>query len=243
MKGTLERFDPDIQRRLDERIRKGPGLAVFDADHTLWCEDSGETFYQWLIAGRHLKDVDYTLDLFAEYRALEKVDENAAYVKLITDMAGLPEPVVQDLCRDFFPTFVQNCFPAMRDLVRDLLAAGWDVRIVTAASRWLVQAGCHHFGLAPDCVIGVDLHVENGVLTRDLAYDFPYGPGKVKAIQRFIGHRPHLAAGDSAGDLYMLETAQDLALVLAYDGYEKQRPLLDAARARGWLVQRIPARG
>lgn len=239
MKGKLEQFDPQIQLKLGERIASGPGLAVFDADHTLWCDDSGEAFYQWLVRGRHLKDVDYTRDLFAEYRALEKVDENAAYVKLITDMAGLTEQEVCRLSSEFFSGFHGNCFPAMRCLVRDLSAAGWDVRIVTAASRWLVQAGCHHFGLEPASVIGVDLELEDGVLTRELAYEFPYGPGKVKAIQRFLGRRPHLAVGDSAADRFMLETATDLALVIAYDGYASQQPLLDAARANGWLVQRV----
>lgn len=241
MEGSLEKFSPVVSARLTARIQSGPGRAVFDADHTLWSHDAGEEFYAWLVENRLLVNVDYARDLFADYRALEAVDELAAYAKLVTDMAGLTEQRVQELAARFFrERFQQRCYSAMRGLLEQLAGAGWEARIVTASNRWIVQAAAPHFGLAPEQVIGVDVHVEGGTLTDALVYELPYGPGKVKAIQRFVGHRPHLAAGDSAGDLYMLETAADLALVLAYPGYDKQRPLLDAAARRGWLVQNVP---
>lgn len=242
--GRLDAFDAPIAEALRACISRGPGLAVFDADHTLYCHDAGEEFYQYLIAGRHLEAPVLDRDAFAEYRALEARDEVAAYLRLATDMAGLHDAHLAELARAFFDaTFVPRIYPAMRRLIADLLEARWRVHLVSASPRWPIQAAARHFGLSAEHVIGIDLQLEDGVLTDRLAYELPYGAGKVKAIQRFLGHRPALAAGDSAADRFMLDTSTDAALVLAYDGHASQRPLLARAAEAGWLVQAVaPAR-
>lgn len=240
MDARLDRFDPAVEEALTELIERGPGLAVFDADHTLYCHDAGEEFYQHLIAGRHLVAVDPDRDLFAEYRALEARDQVAAYTRLATDMAGLHDTHLAELARAFFDAhFVSRIYPAMRRLIADLLAARWRVYLVTASPRWPIQAAAPHFGLTPGHVIGVDVALEEGRLTDRLAYELPYAAGKVKAIRRLLGQRPQLAAGDSAADRWMLDTATAGALVLRYPDYPAQEPLLVRAAEAGWLVQPV----
>lgn len=240
MDARLERFDPAVDSALRELIARGPGLAVLDADHTLYCHDAGEEFYQHLIAGRHLPGPDPGGDRFADYRRLEALDHVAAYTRLATDMAGLHDAHLTELARAFFAAqFAPRIYPAMRRLIADLLAARWQVHLVTASPRWPVQAAAPHFGLTAAHVIGIDLELEDGRLTDRLAYELPYASGKVKAIERFFGRRPNFAAGDSAGDRWMLDTATDAALVLRYPDYPSQAPLLARAAEAGWLVQPV----
>ena len=229
MHATLNRFDPGVEARLDAMLAGSPGLAVFDADHTLYCEDAGEAFYRELFGDAR----------FAEYRALEARNSFAAYAKIATDMAGMEEVHLQERASAFFREhFAPRVYPAMRRLIDRLGEAGWRVHVVTASPRWIIQAGAPLFGLAAEQVIGVDVALEAGRLTDRLAYALPYGPGKVHAIERFLGARPRFAAGDSAADRFMLETATHGALALAYDDYPAQQPLLDRARERGWMIQR-----
>jgi len=65
------------------------------------------------------------------------------------------------------------------------------------------------------------------------------GPGKVEAIERFIGHQPVLVAGDSVNDLDMLACSQGASLLI-----NRHKPeVLEAAKRYGWLIQEafIPA--
>lgn len=227
MQATLNRFDPRVAERLSALIRRGRGTALFDADHTLYCDDAGEAFYAHLFGPER----------FAAYRALEAVDKIDAYVRLATDMAGMAEGEVVERARRFFETrFVHRIYPAMRELVAEMLGAGWDVRIVSASPRWIIQAGAPHLGLDPAHVIGLSVEVAGGYLTDRLSSEIPYGTGKVTALRR-EGLVPSFAAGDSAGDVFMLETAAE-ALVIAYDDYPGQSPLLDRALELNWMIQR-----
>lgn len=234
MHGRLEHFDTHVQHALDAMIARGPGLACFDADHTLYCHDAGEGFYE------HLIGAGLIADELAAYRALEATDHIAAYERLATRMAGLLDADLRERARAYFAeAFVPNIYPAMRRLIADMLAARWDVRLVSASPRWPIQAAAPHFGLTPDHVVALDVHVIDGRLTEMLAFELPYAAGKVTAIDRFIKQRPRFAAGDSAGDRWMLDLATDTALVLRYPDYPGQKPLLDRAAEAGWLVQAV----
>lgn len=234
MEGRLDRFSPHIQQALDDLLLRGPGLACFDSDHTLYCHDASEAFYQHLVAEGLLPD------RFAEYRALEVTDHVTAYCQLATHMAGLADDHLHALARDFFANqFSPRIYPAMRQLIADMLRTGWDVRLVSAAPRWAIQAAAPHFGLEPAHVVALDVHLEGGRLTDRLVFDLPYGPGKVQAIDRALKTRPRFAAGDSSGDRWMLDHATDTALVLRYRDYPSQAPLLARAAEAGWLIQDV----
>lgn len=213
-------------------MKRGPGLACFDADHTLYCHDAGESFYQYLI------DEKQVPDRFADYRALERTDEIRAYCQLATNLAGLEDAHLTALAHTFFTERFRP-YPAMQDLVRTLLREKWEVRIVSAGPRWPIVAAAAHFGLSREHVVALDVHLENGRVTDRLLFDLPYAQGKVQAIDRFFGQRPRFAAGDSAADRWMLDTATDTALVLRYPDYPSQQPILTRAKEAGWLVQDV----
>lgn len=213
-------------------MKRGPGLACFDADHTLYCHDAGEAFYRYLI------DEKLVPDRFAEYRALEKTDEVRAYCQLATNLAGLEDAHLTALAHTFFSERFRP-YPAMQELIRTLLANQWDVRIISAGPRWPIEAAAAHFGLTRQQVVALDVHVENGRVTDRLLFDLPYARGKVQAIDSILKRRPRFAAGDSAADRFMLDTATDTALVIKYPDYSGQAPLLSRAAEAGWLVQEV----
>jgi phosphoserine phosphatase len=238
---TLQASEP-----LACRIAAGPGLAVFDADHTLWNTDVGEGFYHWLVTGRRLKSVDCDADLFAHYRREESRDKLAAYALLVEQMEGLLESDVMEWARAYVGHHVPGAvYPAQRALLRLLEHQGWETWIVSASNRWSVSAGARYLGMAPERVIGVDLVARGGALTSRLAYPLTYGPGKVEAILSRIGRRPDLVVGDSVGDREMMELSQALALLVEYPEDSHQEPIRAVARDRSWLRQswtRSPSR-
>jgi phosphoserine phosphatase len=115
--------------------------------------------------------------------------------------------------------------PEMQDLFRALRAAGIDVWICTASFVDVIKEissnpkyGYHN----PDSrVIGMELERDaNGIIQTEFrrGYDQTQGVGKTKAIQRFLvskyGYGPIFVAGDSEGDMNMMQDFADTKLVL-----------------------------
>ncbi|MBI5493616.1 MAG: haloacid dehalogenase-like hydrolase [Deltaproteobacteria bacterium] len=148
-------------------------------------------------------------------------------------------------------------YPAMRELVAVLQAEGFDVWIVSASLQAAVEAVAADVGIAADHVVGVRLQAErDGRLLPRLescggAVDavMTWGTGKRCHIQRAIlgappamqlqpsagAQRVALAAGDTDGDVAMLQDAE-LRLVI-----NRQKPAVLcralANRDGRWLVQ------
>lgn len=115
--------------------------------------------------------------------------------------------------------------PEMQDLFRAFRAAGIDIWICSASFVDVVKEissnpkyGYH----SPDSrVIGMELERDaNGVIQTEFrrGYDQTQGKGKTKAIERFLvskyGYGPIFVAGDSEGDMNMMQDFADTKLVL-----------------------------
>jgi haloacid dehalogenase-like hydrolase len=153
-------------------------------------------------------------------------------------------------------------YDAMRDLVRALRQTGFDVWVVSASSQWLVEVVGAEVGVDASHVVGVRaLMSPNGKLdyritgcgTEPDGADtvMTYKQGKRCWINRAIFHlptqeqlaratdprmRPVFAAGDSDTDLWMVQDATVLKLVI-----NRNRPALmcnaySNAHDR-WLIQ------
>jgi phosphoserine phosphatase len=115
--------------------------------------------------------------------------------------------------------------PEMQDLFRAFRAAGIDIWICSASFVDVVKEissnpkyGYH----SPDSrVIAMELERDaNGVIQTEFrrGYDQTQGKGKTKAIERFLvskyGYGPIFVAGDSEGDMNMMQDFADTKLVL-----------------------------
>jgi phosphoserine phosphatase len=148
--------------------------------------------------------------------------------------------------------------PPMVDLVAALRAAGVEVWIVSASAQQLVEVAASHVGIAPNHVLGVQLQVDaQQRLKADLVTcgedgveRMPFGDGKRCVINRTIlalppaqhtavapaAQRAVLAAGDSDGDVPMLQDATHVRLALNRGRSELMCHALHNADRR-WFVE------
>ena len=140
----------------------------------------------------------------------------------------------------------------MCELVRFLAANDFQVYVCSGGGRDFVRVVSDElYGLPRDRVIGSSTTIEyrDGDLYRAAGVEQPIddGPGKPVHIWARTGRKPLFAAGNSDGDVAMLETARFGLLVhhddadreFAYDeGAEKA---LAAAKDRQWTVVSMKA--
>jgi phosphoglycolate phosphatase-like HAD superfamily hydrolase len=254
-------------------------IAVFDNDGTLWSEQP--MYFQLAFALDRIKsmaperpewkDTEPFKSLLAgDLKGVLASGEKGLGEILAATHAGMTTDEFAETVRDWMDTarhpkfdrpYNELVFQPMVELLAYLRANGFKTFIVSGGGvefmrPWVEKA----YGIPPEQVVG-----SSGVVTYDLNDDKPVlkkeakiefvddGPGKPVGINRFIGRRPILAAGNSDGDLQMLQwtTLHDgphLALIVHHTdaerefGYDRESHIgkldkaLDEAAARGWTV-------
>jgi phosphoserine phosphatase len=120
---------------------------------------------------------------------------------------------------------------AMGELLGALVAAGWDVWVVSASAEVLVRAALAGLPVRPDRFLGMRLPLVDGRYGREVERPYPWREGKVEAL-RAASVTPTFAVGDSQGDLPMMHLA-GRALLVDRGSVEVR----DRARAAGFWIQ------
>ena len=242
-------------------------IATFDNDGTLWCEKPLYVQADFIFR-RFLEMVRENPELANEqpYKAVVEGDKAwladvyahvPELVKGVTEaFGGITTETFEAAAREFFasaahPTlgvpYVQTTYRPMVELVHLLEGNEFTVYICSGGGRDFVRAVSEEiYGVPRHQVIGSATTIEyrDGDLYRTAGVEQPIddGPGKPVHIWTRTGRKPLLAAGNSDGDIAMLETARfglllhhdESAREFAYDeGAEKA---LAAAKVRGWTV-------
>jgi phosphoserine phosphatase len=226
--GGIERRGPMLDLLARGRAGDAAAARAFRAETLALYEDMGPTDgpkarYKWvaaMLAGRTEAELEALGDATIE--------------------AGLATPVALERVevpggRDAVRVWRGlRLYRPMARLVGRLLAAGWDVRVVSASAAPLVRAFARRIGLGPERVIAVRLDPDPaGRLRPRVLEPFTYMEGKLEAIDLFLGRRPKLVAGDSPGDLAMLRASEDARLVVARSASSEVARI---AAEEGWLV-------
>ena len=154
--------------------------------------------------------------------------------------------------------YKQLTYKPMVELVHYLQANGFGVYIASGGGRDFVRAVSEEIYAIPrSMTIGSDVvtacvvdavGVTQVVHTKQIELPIDDGPGKPPHIHRAIGRRPIMAAGNSNGDVQMLEYARGhqgatLALLVRHDDAEREyaydggsEKALELAAAQGWTV-------
>lgn len=207
------------------------GLAVFDADGTLWREDVGEAFLRHLVALGWVRLPDGS-DPYAAYERAVERDRAAGYAYAAQLQAGLEVARVEAEADRFARSWVP---PRLIDDTQALLEvceeAGLAPLVVSASALPIVVAAAPLAGVARERCRGIEVEIDGARFSERVVEPITHAAGKV-ATARKAG-RLVLACGDSlTGDLAMLEAAR-LAVVVAPAGGS---PLSAHARERGWPV-------
>jgi phosphoserine phosphatase len=230
------------QAAADPSLRdKQPWKAVFEKNH------------EWLagVITKHYEGDDSDLKvmatgLLAAYsgETVESYAEKAERFLRSSENAALKRP------------YLKTAYAPMRELLDHLAANGFTNYITSGGGRDFMRPITQElYGIPPERVVGttvaLEYRVENGVAgvyhTPKLEV-FDDGPTKVLRIWSRIGARPILAAGNSNGDIEMIEFAtagkrpglgllvnhDDEARDIAYtSGAEKA---MEVAKASHWTV-------
>lgn len=234
-------FEPSVSRRLLSFLASASAgtLAAFDADGTLWSEDVGEAFLRHAGEEGLLPRWPKGDAVWQEYEKRRAAgDLRRAFELCVTAFEGLLDQEVAALAQRFVsPRWNDYVFPPMRELVAALRKAEAEVWIVSASPAWCVIPGAALFGIPESRVIaalpGVD---DAGKVTATLRAPLPMQETKVEELVARAGRPPHLAAGNSAYDYALLESARAMALIIdppADNGWMQRR------NGAAWLVQRF----
>ena len=254
-------------------------IAVFDNDGTLWSEQPAYFQFAFAIdrvkamAPEHpeWKDAEPFKSILAGdlKGALASGEKGLGQIMAATH-AGMTTDEFAGTVRDWIATarhpkfdrpYNELIYQPMVELLAYLRANDFKTFIVSGGGvefmrPWVENA----YGIPPEQVVGT-----SGVVSYVLGGDTPVlkkqakiefvddGPGKPVGINRFIGRRPIFAAGNSDGDLQMLQwtTLNDgprFALIVHHTDAEREfaydcqshvgklDKALDEAPSRGWTV-------
>ncbi len=279
-KRALLRFVTDATTQGGPRwIAPDDRVAVFDNDGTLWSEQP--LYFQALFALDRLRELgpkhpEWRRDplLKAALDGDEKTLAAGGHAGMLAILAATHAGMTSDefdvivarwLATAKHPRFgrpyTELVFVPMLELLAYLRANGFHTFIVSGGGADFMRAFAQRvYGIPPWQVVGSRLELKDErrgqepVLVRLPKVDFiDDGPAKPIGIETQIGVRPVFAAGNSDGDLEMLEwtTAKggarlgllvhhtDASREWAYDRDSKVGKLeraLEEAPRRGWLV-------
>jgi len=256
-------------------------IAVFDNDGTLWTEQPIYTEVAFSLSrAAELARTDSALAARPAVQAVLSGDRarisalsQAELLELVAATHGgltvdAFDAAASDwLARSRHPQsgrpYPQSVYQPMLELMDYLRTNGFEVFIVSGGDRDFIRVFARDaYGVPPWQVIGssnaTDFIQRNGVwtLTRTATPLGDDGPDKARNIALQIGIRPIFAAGNSDGDLQMLQYATSgpgarFGLLVHHDdaareyAYDRQSPVgkldvaLDAAGPAGWTVVSI----
>lgn len=260
-------------------------VAVFDNDGTLWCEKPQYPQLVFMVGElRRAVEAEPSLGDREEYRAILSGDREAlaglglerVVFSLVDLHRGWTPEEFSARVAEFFADYrhpdrgvpVRGLrYQPMLELIDELRGRGFDVYLVTAGGAEFVRVVSQDFyGVKPEGVVGSQIDYElareeSGALrlrrTSSVIGGTNEGPVKPGSLQRLLGRRPVVAAGNSAGDSEMLEYAQtydgpSLALLVDHDDpvreyayesraetFETSETILETAARLGWVVASI----
>ncbi len=259
-------------------------IAVVDNDGTLWVEQpdyaQGAFVFDRIRAmapdhpeWRHQQP--FAAVLSGDERALAAIGESDTVTLMAATHAGMTTDAFARIVTDWITTakhprfgrpYTELTYQPMLELLEYLRAHGFRTWIVSGGGVEFIRPWSERvYGIPPEHVIGSSIktrfEIADGkpVLMRLAEIDFVNdGPGKPVAINRFIGRQPIFAAGNSDGDLEMLQWTTrasgpgfgllihhtDGAREYAYDRQSQVGRLdktLAAAPQAGWTVVDVHA--
>jgi phosphoglycolate phosphatase-like HAD superfamily hydrolase len=254
-------------------------IAVFDNDGTLWSEQP--MYFQLAFALDSVKALapqhpewrttqPFQAVLENDMGALARSGKQGLFELVLTTHAGMTTDEFDAEVRAWLasarhPTtgrrYTEMVYQPMLELLDCLRAAGFKTYIVSGGGIDFMRVFAEEvYGVPPEQVIGSRIKTEfetsaaQPVIRRLPQVEFiDDGAGKPIAIQKSIGRRPVLAAGNSDGDLEMLQWtaagpgAHLLLIVHHTDGerewaYDRESRIgrldeaLDEGQRRGWTV-------
>ena len=246
-KGPLLHFQDEFKKtlysKIDQALAEGAApIAAFDADGTLWDTDIGENFFDYEINNCNLTALKAIGDPWAYYTANKNPDPRVAYAWLAQINKGYSLAQVQAWAKQAIDSIQPvPVLQPMKELIDFLKSRQVEVFIVTASVKWAVEPAASLVGVDFDHVLGITTKVLNNHVTDEVEYPITWRDGKAEAIlQRTKNVKPLLAAGNTYGDIALINTASHINLAVSTQSeknglYEEEIRLCEEAKTRKWI--------
>jgi phosphoserine phosphatase len=226
----VKNWSAEINNKLESFLNstiviKERKVAVFDCDGTLLGQVpyylADEALYSF--AKTHYADKK---DEFSKHkmkiidRLLHGNNTGIQYVKERIDFLwGMTTGEVEQIGANcFHAKYQQKIYPEMRELLANLKEYGFEIWILSASPELLYQQFVHEeLGIPVDRILGVKSVVRNDTVTNTLVLPVPQDEGKAQALETFIKARPLFVAGNSRGDMEMMNESVGLKLIVNPD--------------------------
>lgn len=229
-----------IKSDIDKALKSGAEpIAAFDADGTLWAVDMGECFFKYQFKNNLIDGLpENPWETYVEFHRREP---EASYLWLAQVNKGKEISTVRKWARETVKTHPDLItFSGQKEIIKYLLHLKVDVYVVTASVKWSVEPAAALFGIPQEKVLGIQTKIKDGIVTEEQEGIITYKQGKVDALLAATnGRKPFYVAGNSLGDLPLLESATHIRMVLnsAPEGTElctAEREMIEVAKKRNW---------
>jgi phosphoserine phosphatase len=124
----------------------------------------------------------------------------------------------------FHAKYQQKIYPEMRELLANLKEYGFEIWILSASPELLYQQFVRgELGIPVDRILGVKSVIRNDTVTNTLVVPVPQDEGKAQAVETFIKARPLFVAGNSRGDMEMMNESVGLKLIVNPDNTKVEK--------------------
>lgn len=246
---TISGFPTDVNLRLEEFLNStvdinGRKVAVFDCDGTLLGQApyylADEALFDYARLNYENKTDEKSVQKMAVVDKLLHGDKvGVEYVKRrIAFLSGMTTEEVLTMGDNMFRTkYKQKLYPQMRQLIANLKVYGFEVWVISASPEMLYQRFCNEqLGIPEERILGVRSRVtESGVLTDELVIPVPQELGKAEVINTFIKAKPLFSAGNSRGDMEMMNQSSGLKMIVNPDDTKIEKDMGNKTVKQYWM--------
>jgi HAD superfamily hydrolase (TIGR01490 family) len=184
--------------------------AFFDVDKTILSQNSGTLFVKYLYEQGRASRMDLVKGLasYLQYK-VNILDIDKFTKQTVRTLKGQSEAEMVTFCEKWYDEVVRNyIYPEARELIHRHLDEGFNVVIVTGATRYVARPLARDLNI--EHVICTELQVRQGLFTGRVIEPICFGAGKIHWITKFVGeHGIDLARSyfytDSISDLPLLD--------------------------------------
>ena len=239
-------FSDELNARIQAFLTETQSLdqrkvATFDCDGTVFGQVPHYLADECVYEYAHFHP-DWHPDVLQ--RMVTESNTSNAYIEdRIRYLAGMTVDEIAGMGVECFQNYYPNKFyPNMHQLIENLKRYDFEIWVISASPEVLYEGFVSTGVGTPETrVIGAKSIVEMGVTTDKIIYPLPQGEGKSETIDTFIKELPLLAAGNSMGDVEMIEAGTDMRMIVNPDDTTPEPDLggltLKAyAEANGWEI-------
>lgn len=222
---NIDGFSQNANKRIETFLKEtrkisGRKVAVFDIDGTLL----GQVPYYLADEALYAYATENQLppEKLKIINKMQNTKDNAGieYVsQRIEFLSGLSADEIKSIGnKTFKEKFSDKIYPEMKQLVHNLQRYNIEVWAITASPEFLYKLPIsEHFGIPETRIIGIKSVIHDGITTADIIRPLPQEQGKADTIYTFIQARPIFAAGNSRGDMEMVNESIGLKFMVNPD--------------------------